>query len=54
MSAAMDSFHTDTLPKHEEKDDESDVDLTIFNSEDGESSDPDDCCHHIENVSTSI
>jgi hypothetical protein len=26
----------------------------MFDSEDDESSDPDDCCHHIEKVSTSI
>jgi hypothetical protein len=36
------------------EEDESDVDLTIFDSEDDESSVPDDCCHHIEKVSTSI
>jgi hypothetical protein len=50
----MDSSHTDTTPKHEKEDDESDVDLTIFDSEDDKSSDPNDCCHHIEKVSTSI
>jgi hypothetical protein len=49
----MDSSHTHTRPKNKE-DDESDVDLTMFESEDDESSDPDDCCHHIEKVSTSI
>jgi hypothetical protein len=32
----------------------SSVDLEIFDTEDSESSDPDDCCHHIEKVSTSI
>jgi hypothetical protein len=34
--------------------DESDVNLTMFDSEDDESSDPNDCYHHIEKVSTSI
>jgi hypothetical protein len=50
----MDSSHTGTPPNHEEEDNESDVNLTMFDSEDDESSDPDDCCHHIEKVSTSI
>jgi hypothetical protein len=65
----MDSFHTDTPPKHEKEDDESSVDFAIFDTEDDKlsfvdlkmfdtedfkSSDPDDCCHHIEKVSTSI
>jgi hypothetical protein len=65
----MDSSHTSTPLKHEKEDDESSVDLTIFNTEDdksssvdlkifdtegSKSSDPDDCCHHIEKVSTSI
>jgi hypothetical protein len=45
----MDYIHTGTPPKHEEEDDESDVDLSMFDSEDNESSYPDDCCHHIEN-----
>jgi hypothetical protein len=35
----VDSSHTGTLPKHEEEDDESDVDLIMFDSEDDESSD---------------
>jgi hypothetical protein len=52
--SVIDSSHTSTLPKHEEEDDESDVDLTMFASEDDESSDPDDCYHHIEKVSISI
>jgi hypothetical protein len=30
------------------------VDLKIFDTEDHKSSNPDDCCHHIEKVSTSI
>jgi hypothetical protein len=47
-------LHTGTPPKHEEEDDESNVDLTMFDSGDDESFDPDDCCHHIENMSTSI
>jgi hypothetical protein len=40
-------------PKNEE-DDELDLDLTMFDSEDGESFDPDDCYHHIKKMSTSI
>jgi hypothetical protein len=36
------------------EDDKSSVDLKIFDTEDDKSSDPDDCCHHIKNVSTSI
>jgi hypothetical protein len=65
----MDSFHTSTPPKHEKEDDESSVDLTIFDTEDdksssvdlkifdiddSKSSDLDDCYHNIEKVSTSI
>jgi hypothetical protein len=50
----MDSSHTSTLPKHEEEGDESNVDLTMFDSEDDDSSNLDDCCHHIENVRISI
>jgi hypothetical protein len=50
----MNSSHTGTLPKNEKEDDEFNVDLTIFDLEDDWSSDPDDCCHHIEKVSTSI
>jgi hypothetical protein len=49
----MDSSHTGTPRKHEEED-EFNVDLTMFDSEDAESSDPDDCCHHIEKVTTCI
>jgi hypothetical protein len=30
------------------------VDLKMFDTEDFKSSNPDDCCHHIEKVSTSI
>jgi hypothetical protein len=50
----MDSSHTP--PKHEKEDDKSfSVDLLMFDIEDDKSSsDPDDCCHHIEKVSTSI
>jgi hypothetical protein len=36
------------------EDDKSSVKLKIFDREDDKSSDPDDCCHHIEKVSTSI
>jgi hypothetical protein len=43
----MDSSHTGTPPKLEEEDDDSDVDLSIFDSEDDKSSDPNDYCHHI-------
>jgi hypothetical protein len=63
----MDSSHTP--PKHEKEDDEFFVDLLMFDTEDDKSffvdlkmfdtkdfksSDPNDCCHHIEKVSTSI
>jgi hypothetical protein len=65
----MDSSHTGTPPKHEKDDDESSVNLTMFDiendksssvdlkmfdSQDSKFSNPDDCCHHIEKVSTSI
>jgi hypothetical protein len=39
----MDNSHTGTPPKHEKEDDESDVNLTMFDSKDDKSSDPDDC-----------
>jgi hypothetical protein len=64
----MDSSHTPL--KHEKEDDKSSsvnlvifdtggdnfssVDLKIFDTEDSNVSDPDDCCHHIEKVSTNI
>jgi hypothetical protein len=64
----MNSSHT--ALKHEKEDDKSSsVDLTMFDTEDDKSSsvdhkmfdtecsnatDPDDCCHHIKMVSTSI
>jgi hypothetical protein len=63
----MNSSHT--ALKHEKEDDKSSVDLTIFDTEDDKSSsidlkifniedfnvsDPDDCYHHIEKVSTNI
>jgi hypothetical protein len=49
-------YSSHTPPKHEKEDDKSSyVDLSIFDTEDDKSSsDPDDCCHHIEKVSTSI
>jgi hypothetical protein len=64
----MDSSHNGAPSKHEKEDDESSVDLTMFDSEDDKpfvdltmfdteddkSSDPDDYCHHIKKVSTSI
>jgi hypothetical protein len=64
----MYSSHISTPLKHDKEDDESDIDLTMFDSEDDESAfdlsmfdsehdkfaDPNDCCHHIEKVSTSI
>jgi hypothetical protein len=64
----MDSSHTDTPSKHEKEDDESSIDLSIFdtkddksyvdlkifNTEDDKSFDLDDCCHHIERVNASI
>jgi hypothetical protein len=37
-----------------EDDKSSSVNLKMFDTEDSKSSDPDDCCHHIETVSTSI
>jgi hypothetical protein len=63
----MDSSHTP--PKHEKENDKSSVDLAVFDTEDDKSSSVDlkifgtedynasdlnDCCHHIEKVSTSI
>jgi hypothetical protein len=64
----MESSHTGTPPKHEKENDESSLDLSIFDMEDDKSSvdlkifdtedskfsDPDDWCHHIEKVITSI
>jgi hypothetical protein len=57
----MDSSHTGALLKREKEDNESSVDLTIFDIEDDKFSvditifdTKDDCCHHIEKVSTSI
>jgi hypothetical protein len=49
----MDSSHTP--PKHEKKNDKSSsIDLPMFDTEDSNTSDPDDYCHHIEKVSTRI
>jgi hypothetical protein len=64
----MDSSYTP--PKHEKEDEKSSsvdlamfgtedenssfVDLKMFDTEDSNASDPDDCCHHIEKVSTRI
>jgi hypothetical protein len=64
----MDSSHTP--PKHEKEDDKSSsvdlamfdieddksssVDLKMFDTEHSNASDPDDYCHHIEKMSTSI
>jgi hypothetical protein len=50
----MDFLHTGAPPKHKKEDDESHIDLLLFDSENYKSSDPDDCCHHIEKVCTSI
>jgi hypothetical protein len=65
----MDSSHTCTPLKHEKEDDESSVDiamfdtwvdksssvnLKIFDTEDSKSSNLDDCSDHIKKVSTSI
>jgi hypothetical protein len=59
----MDSSHTGTPPKHEKDDDESSINLTMFDiendksssvdlkmfdSQDSKFSNPDDCCHHID------
>jgi hypothetical protein len=67
--SAIDSSHTDSPPMYEKEDDESSVDLALFDIEDNKwssvdfkifdtkdfkSSDTDDCCHHIEQVSTII
>jgi hypothetical protein len=42
-------------PKHEKDDDKSfSVDLKMFDINDSNAYDPDDCCYHIEKVSTSI
>jgi hypothetical protein len=40
------------LSMFDTKDDKSSIDIKIFDTEDDMSSD--DCCHHIENVSTNI
>jgi hypothetical protein len=37
-----------------EDDKSSSVDLKMFNIEDSNASDPDDCCHYIKKMSTSI
>jgi hypothetical protein len=42
------------LSMFDTKDDKSSIDIKIFDTEDDMSSDPDDCCHHIENVSSNI
>jgi hypothetical protein len=68
LIVSHDSSHTP--PKHKKEDDKSSsIDLSIFDTEDDKSSyvdlkmfdienfkssDPDDCCHHIKKVSTSI
>jgi hypothetical protein len=68
LIVSHDSSHTP--PKHKKEDDKSSsidltmfdteddkfssVDLKIFDTEDSNATDPDDCCHHIEKVSTSI
>ena len=64
----MNSSHTP--PKHEKEDDKSSsvdlamfdtedeksfsVDFKMFDTDDSNASDSDDCCHHIEKVSTGI
>jgi hypothetical protein len=50
----MDSFHTGTPPKHKEEDNEPDIDLLMLDSEDDESSNPNDYCPYNEKVSTRI
>ena len=50
----MDDESSVNLTMFDIEDDKSSVDLKIFDTEDDKSSDPDDCCHHIKNVSTSI
>jgi hypothetical protein len=49
----MNSSHT-PLKHEKENDKSSSIDLLMFETEDDKSSDSDDCCHHIEKVSTSI
>jgi hypothetical protein len=62
--------YSHTPPKHEKEDDKSSsvdlamfdtkdeksssVDVKMFDTKDSNASDPDDCCHHFEKVSTSI
>jgi hypothetical protein len=64
----MDSSHTPSKHKKEddksssvdlamfntEDDKSSSVDLKIFDTENSNASDPNDCCHYIEKVSTSV
>jgi hypothetical protein len=66
LRSAMNSSQTPS--KHEKEDDKSSIDLSMFDTDadkssvdfkifdidDSKSSDPDDCCHYIEKVSTSI
>jgi hypothetical protein len=65
LRSVMNSSHTPL--KHEEEDDESSVDLSMFTKDDkffidlkmfdteySKSSDSNYCCHHIKKVSTSI
>jgi hypothetical protein len=63
-------YSSHTAPKHEKEDNKSSsidivifdteddksffIDLKMFDTEDSNASDPNDCCHHIENVSASI
>jgi hypothetical protein len=68
LTVSHDYSHIGTPLKHEKEDDESYVDLTMFDTEDDKSSidlamfdidddmssDLDDCCHHNEKVGTSI
>jgi hypothetical protein len=49
----MNSSHT-PLKHEKENDKSSSIDLLMLETEDDKSSDSDDCCHHIEKVSTSI
>jgi hypothetical protein len=51
----MDDESSIDLTMFDTEDDKSSfVDLKMFDTEDSKSCDPDDCCHHIEKLSKSI
>jgi hypothetical protein len=49
MSSSVDLAMFDT-----EDEKSSSINLKMFDTDDSNASDPDDCCHHIENVSMSF